>query len=245
MAAVLDSLTIVMPAFQEEARIGPSLDTLFAWLDQHAPRAEVVVVDDGSRDGTAEVVQARAAREPRLRLASLERNRGKGAAVRRGVELARGEWILLSDADLSTPLTELPKLVAAVQAGADIAIGSRDVRDSHIVRHQPAYRELMGRVFNQIVQAAALPGLRDTQCGFKLFAAHAARACFARQTIERFAFDVEVLYVARRLGYRIAEVGVVWVNDERSTVRPLRDASRMFADVVRIRRRHRGVGKKR
>lgn len=243
MAAVLDSLTIVLPAFQEEARLGPSLDTLFAWLDQYAPAAEVVVVDDGSRDGTAAVVQARAAREPRLRLAQLGQNRGKGAAVRRGVELARGNWILLSDADLSTPITELAKLVAAVEAGADIAIGSRDVRDSQIVRHQPAYRELMGRVFNQIVQAAALPGLRDTQCGFKLFSAEAARRCFALQTIERFAFDVEVLYVARRLGYRIAEVGVVWVNDERSTVRPIRDASRMFADVVRIRRRHRGLGR--
>lgn len=241
MAKVLDSLTLVIPAFQEERRIGASLAVILPWLAEHAPHAEVIVVDDGSRDATAEVVAGIAATEPRLRLEKLGHNRGKGAAVRRGVELAQRDWVLLTDADLSTPLTELPKLIRAVHGGAQIAIGSRDVGDSHIERHQPAYRELMGRVFNQIVQSAALPGFHDTQCGFKLLRTDVAKRCFARQTVERFAFDVELLYLARRLGVPIAEVGVTWVNDDRSTVHPLRDASRMLADVLRIRWRHRDL----
>lgn len=241
MADVLESLTIVVPAYNEAARIGATLEQMLAWLDQHAPTAQIIVVDDGSRDDTAAVVRARAASEPRLRVERLPVNRGKGAAVRRGVELAQSEWLLFSDADLSTPIEELLKLRQAVGAGAQIAIASRDRPDSDITRHQPAYREAMGRTFNALVQAMALPGFADTQCGFKLFSTEAARRCFGRMTIERFAFDVEVLYIARKLGYRIAEVGVRWINDERTTVSPLRDASKMLIDIARIRYRHRGL----
>lgn len=243
MPAILDSLTIVVPAYNEAARIGASLDRLFVWLDAHAPRTQVVVVDDGSRDDTAALVAERARSEPRLRIERLAHNRGKGAAVRRGVELADTAWILFSDADLSTPIEELAKLMAAIERGADIAIASRDRPDSDIERHQPAYREAMGRTFNGLVRALALPGFADTQCGFKLFSARAAKACFGRQTIERFAFDVEVLYIARQLGFRIDEVGVRWVNDERTTVSPVKDAAKMLWDIAKIRFRHRHVAK--
>jgi dolichyl-phosphate beta-glucosyltransferase len=241
MPAILDSLTIVVPAYNEAQRLGASLDRLLAWMDGHAPRAQIIVVDDGSRDGTASLVAERAAQEPRLHIERLGANRGKGAAVRRGVELATTQWVLFSDADLSTPIEEIFKLVAAIERGADIAIASRDRPDSEIERHQPAYREAMGRTFNGLVQALALPGFADTQCGFKLFSASAAKAAFGHQTIERFAFDVEVLYIARKLGFRIAEVGVRWVNDERTTVSPLKDASKMLLDIAKIRWRHRGL----
>ncbi len=241
MAEILDNLTIIVPAYNEAGRIGATLEQMLAWLDVHAPTTRIIVIDDGSRDATTEVVRQRAATEPRLRVEKLPVNRGKGAAVRRGVELAQSDWVLFSDADLSTPIEELLKLCKAIDAGADIAIASRDRPDSNVTRHQPAYREAMGRTFNALVRAMALPGFSDTQCGFKLFSAEAARRCFGRMTIERFAFDVEVLYIARKLGYRIAEVGVRWINDERTTVSPVRDASKMLVDIARIRYRHRGM----
>ena len=229
MNATLRSLSIVIPAFDEAQRLPTSLGRVLSWLDEVGADAEVIVVDDGSRDATLEVARGLAQAEPRLKVVTLGTNRGKGAAVRLGVET-------------STPIEEVLHLAEAIDGGADIAIGSRDVADSRIERHQPWYREAMGRTFNRIVQAVAMPGIRDTQCGFKLFRSEAASRCFSRMTIERFAFDVEVLYIARRLGYTIAEVGVRWINDERTTVDPIRDASRMLLDVVRIRYRQRGVG---
>ncbi len=240
--AILASLTIVVPAYNEAARIEGTLSRLFAWRAQRDPTIEIVVVDDGSRDDTVGVAGRAGQGEAHFRIEALGRNRGKGAAVRQGVQLATRDWVLFSDADLSTPIEELDKLMAAIAQGADIAIASRDTKGSLLDRRQPAYREAMGRTFNTLVRALAVPGIADTQCGFKLFSAPAARRCFGRMTIERFAFDVEVLYIARRLGYRIAEVGVRWVNDDRSTVSPVRDAARMLSDVARIRWRHRGVG---
>ncbi len=242
MTAVLRSLSIVIPAFDEALRLPTSLGRVFAWLDEVNASAEVIVVDDGSADDTVAVARGLAQSEPRLKVVTLGRNRGKGAAVRLGVETATLDWVLFSDADLSTPIEELLRLAQAVDAGHDIAIGSRDVADSQIERHQPWYREAMGRTFNRIVQALAMPGIHDTQCGFKLFSREAAKRSFARMTIEGFAFDVEVLYVARRLGYRIAEVGVRWINDERTTVDPIRDSAHMLLDVARIRYRQRGAG---
>lgn len=238
--SVAASLTVIVPAYNEAERLGAALPPVLAWLDGYAPTAQVLLVDDGSTDTTLAVCHRLAASDPRLQVASLGRNRGKGAAVRRGVELADRDWILFTDADFSTPIAELPRLSALAEAGAPIVIGSRDHKEARVERRQPLYRETMGRIFNRIVQAMALPGFSDTQCGFKLFRADVARRCFSRQTIERFAFDVEVLYVARQLGYRIEEVGVCWRNDDRSTVHPVRDASRMLVDVARIRYRHRG-----
>lgn len=240
MSRVADSLAVIVPAFNEAARLRVALPGALAWLDGYAPTAQIILVDDGSTDATLAECHRIAALHPRIEVATLGRNRGKGAAVRRGVELADRAWILFTDADFSTPIAELPRLCVQAEAGASVVIGSRDHREARVERRQPLYRETMGRIFNRIVQAMALPGFSDTQCGFKLFRADVARRCFARQTIERFAFDVEILYVARQLGYRIDEVGVRWRNDDRSTVHPVRDASRMLVDVARIRYRHRG-----
>ena len=244
MAAVTRSLSIVVPAFNESARLPDSSATILAWADAVGAEIELIVVDDGSSDDTLAIAQELAARDARVRAVTLGRNRGKGAAVRRGVELAERDFVLFTDADLSTPIDEVALLQEAIEGGADIAIGSRDVASSRIERHQPWYREAMGRTFNRLVRALAVGGIADTQCGFKLFSAAAAKRCFAALTIDGFAFDVEVLYVARKLGFSIAEVGVRWINDERTTVDPLRDSARMLADIARIRLRQRGLNRR-
>lgn len=241
MTRARPSLSIVIPAYNEAERLPASLRRVMQWLDESGWQAEVLVVDDGSSDQTVAVAEAFAEQDNRLRVLSLGRNRGKGAAVRHGVQAARCDLVLFSDADLSTPIEEVDKLAQAVADGADVAIGSRDVRDSHIEAHQPWYREAMGRTFNRIVQTLTLPGIKDTQCGFKLFTAPAAKAAFGHMSIEGFAFDVEVLFIARRLGFSIAEVGVRWINDERTTVDPVWDSARMLADVMRVRLRQRGL----
>ncbi len=241
MTSVNESLSIIIPAYNEAARLPATLERIITWVDECGIRAEVIVSDDGSTDETVAVVRRWRDKDPRVIVLSSERNRGKGAAVRSGVEAATSEWILFSDADLSTPIEEFGLLAEKVAAGYDIAIGSRDVGGSRIEEHQPWYREVMGRTFNRIVQIVAIAGIKDTQCGFKLFSAAAAKRSFSSMTIEGFAFDVEVLFIARRLGYRIAEVGIRWINDDRSTVHPVRDAFFMFIDVVRIRFRQRGL----
>lgn len=238
---VFDSLSIVIPAYNEADRLPASLRRVLAWMDEAKVAGEVIVVDDGSRDNTAALADAIAATDDRVSVVRQPKNQGKGAAVRRGVEVSREAWVLFSDADLSTPIEDVARLAHAVDGAAEVIIGSRDVQDSDIEQHQPWYREAMGRTFNRIVQMMAVPGVKDTQCGFKLFSREAARRCFGHMTIDRFAFDVEVLFLARRFGYTVVEVGVRWRNDERSTVDPLRDATRMFADVMRIRLRHRGL----
>ncbi|MBN2493949.1 MAG: glycosyltransferase family 2 protein [Deltaproteobacteria bacterium] len=234
-------LSVVIPAYNEQQRIGQSLDRLRAYCDREHPQYEVLVVDDGSSDRTAELVAERCAGWPALELLRMERNRGKGAATRRGVLRTRGEWVLCSDADLSTPIEYLAPLLAAGEQN-EVVIGSRAVAGAQITRRQPVYRVLMGRVFNWVVRALTAPGLQDTQCGFKLFRRDAARAIFSRTAIDGFAFDVEALFIAHRLGYRIAEVPVAWHNDERSKVRLIRDPARMFLDVIAVRWHHRDLG---
>jgi dolichyl-phosphate beta-glucosyltransferase len=232
------ALSIVVPAFNEEDRLGPTLARIVEWCRAERPSFEVIVVDDGSRDRTVEVAGAAAGRAPEISLLELGVNRGKGAAVRAGVLAAGGERILFCDADLATPIEELGKLDAALDGGADLAIASRGLPDSDIqVRQHPA-RELMGRTFNAVVRLAVLGGLRDTQCGFKLFRREVARDLFGRATVDGFAFDVELLWLARGR-YRVAEVPVVWRHVEESKVSPGSDAARMLVDLARIRWRHR------
>jgi dolichyl-phosphate beta-glucosyltransferase len=231
-------LTIIVPAYNEAKRLGPTLDRILGWLDGRGITAEVLVVDDGSQDGTAELVAARAASDPRLVALRYPGNRGKGFAVGFGVERSRGELVLFTDADLSTPIEYFDKLERALQ-GADVAIASRALPESRIPKRQPFYREGMGRIFNLLVRSLVLGGIHDTQCGFKLFRGEIARDLFRRRRLDGFSFDVEILYLARRAGVRIVEVPVEWFNDEATRVDALRDSAKMFADLVTIRWIHR------
>ena len=228
-------LSVVIPAFKEVERIGPSLDRVRSYLDDQAFDSEVVVVVDGDRDVTLALVRAAMTGWPALRVLENDVNRGKGYSVRRGMLEACGRYLLFSDADLSTPLAEVGRLIAALEAGGDIAIGSRALAGSDVRVRQAWWRQSMGRVFNYIVRLVAVPGIRDTQCGFKCFRRDAARQLFALQRITGFAFDVELLWIARRLGYRVVEVPVIWVNDPSSRVSPVTDSFRMLVDLARLR----------
>jgi dolichyl-phosphate beta-glucosyltransferase len=228
-------LSVVIPAYNEELRIGQTLRVIRAYLRQQPFTAEILVVDDGSQDGTAATVNAFAAALPPIRLLRNGRNRGKGFSVRQGFLHADGEYLLFSDADLSTPIEEVEKLLAALREPCDIAIGSRALPESRVEVHQPRYREYLGRLFNRCVQTFAVPGIQDTQCGFKCFRRETALAICDRMTAEGFGFDVEMLYLARRLGYRVREVPVVWRNSPQSRVRMWQDPVSMLGDLWRIR----------
>jgi len=227
----LDSISIVIPAYNEESRLPATLAEALA-----RGFSEVLVVDDGSTDGTARVTREFQREHPQVRLLSNPGNRGKGYSVRHGMLEAKGNWILFSDADLSAPIDEVHKLIRAVEEqSASVAIGSRALDRSLIQVHQSYFRETAGRIFNLFVRVlTGLPFL-DTQCGFKLFEAGAAREIFRRQRLERFGFDVEVLFIARRLGYRAVEVPVRWSHSEGTKVSMYRDSLNMFIDLVRIR----------
>ena len=232
------SLSVVIPAYNEEARVGPTIERIREHLAARGGDWELIVVDDGSRDRTSEVAAAAGGGDPRVRVITRPVNRGKGAAVRAGVLAATRARVLFSDADLATPIEELAKLEARLDAGADVAIASRALPESDIRTRQHPARELMGRTFNLIVRALLLGGIRDTQCGFKLFTRAAAHELFGRATVDGFAFDVEILWLARG-AWRVDEVPVAWQHVEESKVHPGTDAARMFADILRLRLRHR------
>jgi dolichyl-phosphate beta-glucosyltransferase len=229
-------LTVVVPAYNEAARIRGSLDRMVEYFAGQPYSWDILVVDDGSTDATPVIVAEVA--DARVALLRYDTNRGKGHAVRYGMLRAKGEFVLFSDADLATPIEEVETLMRAIEAGADIAIGSRDVEGSRLERRQSAIRELGGKLFNRLVQIIAVPGIHDTQCGFKLFTREAAHGVFRRCTIDNFSFDVEALYVARKLGFRIAEVPVRWRHQAGSKVRLWRDAPRMLRTLFRIRTAH-------
>jgi len=230
-------LSVVIPAYDEARRLGPSLDRVTAYLRERGLEHEILVVDDGSSDATASLVTSHPA--PSLRLLRQPENRGKGAALRRGVLASRGRRVLLCDADLSTPIEELERLEPRIEDGADLVLGSRGLSDSEVAVRQPLYRELMGKTFNRIIRLLGVRGVRDTQCGFKLLDGEAARRLFAEMVTDGFAFDVELVWLARRHGYRIAEVGVRWLDSPGSRVHPLFDSSAMLRDVLFMRWRHR------
>ena len=230
------TLSIVIPAYNEERRLPATLDVIFTWLDA-SPYcdAEVLIVDDGSADSTAALVESRAATEPRLLLVQNPGNRGKGFAIRHGMLQAKGDWILFSDADLSAPIGELPKLLAAAQEqSAAIAIGSRALDRSLIGVHQSQWREMSGIFFNRIMRLITGLPFADTQCGFKLFRRDAARRVFPLQRLDGFSFDVEDLFVAHTLGIPTIEVPVRWNNVEGTKVGMLQGVA-SFLDLLRIR----------
>ena len=229
-------ISVVIPAYNEENRIRLSLMEACSFLDHTPLDYEMIVVDDGSSDRTSEIVRDLASDNPALKLVRYEKNRGKGYALRTGVLATKGDPVLVMDADLSTPMEELWKLVPYLAEGqADVVIGSRALALSDIIRKQPWWRRGMGKIFNQIVRVLVIDGISDTQCGFKLFAGNAARELFGQAKVDRFAYDVEILALAARKGYGIEEVPIRWVNSPESKVNPVKDSFRMLADIIRIR----------
>ncbi|HEV2235572.1 MAG TPA: dolichyl-phosphate beta-glucosyltransferase [Ktedonobacterales bacterium] len=227
-------LSLVIPAYNEAARLPTTLDALAAYFAGQPYGVEVLVVDDGSADATAAVARARAATWPAVRLLTLP-HRGKGSAVRAGVLAARGEYILLCDADLSMPIAELGKFLPERMRDRAIAIASREGPGARRF-DEPFSRHLMGRVFNLAVRLLVLPGIQDSQCGFKCLRGEAGRALAAAQTLDGWGFDVEWLALARHWGWRIAEVPILWYCSPSSRVRPLRDSWAMLGDVLTVRR---------
>ena len=226
-------LSLIIPAHNEAQRLPNTLDRVLAFLRTQPYEAEVLVVENGSSDATYEIAQAYAARHGNLRVLQ-ETERGKGLAVRRGMLAARGAYRFMADADLSMPIEELPRFLPPRLTDFDIAIASREAPGA--VRYgEPAYRHLVGRIFNGMVRLLALPGLQDTQCGFKCFRGEVAEDVFRYQTLTGMSFDVEVLFIARRRGYRIVEVPIPWYFDPDSRVRLVQDSLRMAWDLLTIR----------
>ena len=229
-------LSVIIAAYNEERRLPETLRKVAAFLSSRSMEHEIIVVDDGSVDSTTPVALELALSWPAISIIRYERNRGKGFALRTGVLASRGDRVLISDADLSTPIEEISLLLALIDENrCDVAIGSRALAMSMIIKRQPLWRQGMGRMFNRIVRFLVLDGFSDTQCGFKLFAGEIARRLFAGARIDRFAFDVEILALALQQGYRVQEAPIRWINSPVSTVHPVRDSLQMLKDLVRIR----------
>ena len=228
-------LSIIIPAYREEDTLGDSYSTIVGYLKNKGYAYEILIVVDGSPDKTPDIAKDIASKDARVRVLVNEKNRGKGYSVRKGMLAASGEYLLFTDADLSTPIEEMDKLLPSLKGGYDVAIGSRALPGSRIKIHQPFYREYSGRVFNLIMRLVTFLDIKDTQCGFKCFTKKAAADVFKRQTLDGFTFDVEDLYIAKKLGYKIKEVPVVWMNSESSTVSFIKHSIQMFIDLLLIR----------
>jgi len=228
-------LSVIIPAFNEAACIEYTLKRIYEYLSGKGMDFEVLVVDDGSGDSTREIVLKAAESMPLIRLIKNGVNRGKGYSVKNGFLESAGGLVLFSDADLSTPIEELGRFLGEAGKGADIVIGSRALKESKIIRRQPIYRIIMGKTFNVLVRLLTVQGIADTQCGFKLFHRETCRQIFLAQRVERFAFDVEILFLAKRKGLIISELPVHWVNSPLSKVHLVRDSARMLLDIFMVR----------
>jgi glycosyltransferase involved in cell wall biosynthesis len=228
-------LSIVIPAYNESQRIEATLERVLFCVQERGWDAEVLVVDDGSTDDTTEIVQKWMVQHPRLHLVLNPGNRGKGYSVRNGLLQAAGEIVMFTDADLSSPMEEAERLIEALHAGADVAIGSRWLDKQKQTVHQPLYRRFFGRCFNWVTRKVMGLPFKDTQCGFKAFKREAAQTIFRLQTIERWGFDPEILFIARKLKYTIVEVPVTWGHDERSRISYLKDGMKMLEEMGQIR----------
>ncbi len=234
-------LSLVVPAYNEASRLGVTLERVVVYLAEQAYASEIIVVDDGSDDDTARLAEEQLEGRISHRVLVNDGNRGKGYSVKRGMLDATGERVLFSDADLSTPIEHTADLLAAIDGGVDIAIGSRAVRGSDIERRQPLLRQTAGKMFSLVQRMLLGTHIADTQCGFKMFTREAAQAVFPHQTLARWAFDAEVLFIAQRLGLTVAEVPVHWVNSPDTKVRMIPDGLRMVRDLAVIRGRHRAL----
>ncbi len=231
---IMPFLSLIIPAYNEAERLPVSLSIILEYLDKQSYDFEIIVVDDGSSDNTIKSVE----NFQNTTIIPLNKNLGKGAAVKRGMLEANGKICVFTDADLSTPIYELKKLVERIEQGFDVVIGSRALNDNMIKVHQPFYREFMGKTFNRIVQFMVMKGIKDTQCGFKGFTNNAAKQIFQLQKTNGFGFDVEILYLANKLGFKINETPVEWFNDERSKVNPITDSIKMLIEVIKIKKLH-------
>jgi dolichyl-phosphate beta-glucosyltransferase len=227
--------SIIIPAYNEGQRITATLDKVLAYMGEQGWNAEIIVVDDGSRDDTPAIVRGYAQRHPAVRLLQNPGNRGKGYSVRHGMLEARGSMLLFSDADLSSPIQEADKLFAALANGAEVAIGSRWLRSELQTERQPFYRQLFGRVFNLHLRLLLGLQFKDTQCGFKAFTARASQTLFPRQKIERWGFDPELLFLARKFGLPVREIAVEWAHDNRSKMSYLKDGLHMGVETLKVR----------
>ena len=228
-------LAVIVPAYNEEDRIGPTLERLNEYLASQEYTWKVVVVSDGSDDATVKIVTDFASLHPGFELIDSQPNRGKGYVVRKGMTEVEADWLLFSDADLAAPIEEVEKLITAVEQGTQIAIGSRPLQESNLEIRQPWYREMAGRAFNLMVQTLAVRGIKDTQCGFKLFRQDVSQDVFSRCKLDGYGFDFESLMIARDLGYKIAEVPIRWSHQEGSKVNMLRDGVRMLFELLKLR----------
>lgn len=232
------NLSVVIPAYNEEKRIGDSLVKIYNYLKKHNHVFEIIVIDDGSTDGTLNLLMEYSQKIPNFFILENKANKGKGYSVKKGILKSKGDIVLFTDADLSTPIEEIDKLVYYLKDGYQVAIGSRALPDSEIKIYSAWYRQLMGKVFNKIIRLVLSLDYYDTQCGFKCFKRVAAQEIFKSLKISRFSFDVEILFIAKLLGFRIKEVPVCWYNSPESKVKLLKDSSRMFWDVLKIRFSH-------
>jgi len=230
-------LSIVIPVYNEEQRLHASLSKVVDYVREKgiSDKSEIIVVNDGSQDNTVSVINQFKEDYDFIKLVDYKDNKGKGYAVKKGVLSAKGKYILFMDADLSTPLEEINKVIGFLDKKYDISIGSRGLKDSEIVIRQPIYRQTMGKIFNLIVRLLLIKNIRDTQCGFKCFKQEIAREIFNQTKINRFSFDVEILYIAQRKGYRIKEVPVKWYNSPDSKVGIIKDSSKMLFEILKIR----------
>ena len=224
-------LSLIIPAYNEAERIGNTLERIQEYFSLNPIEHEVIVVDDGSKDDTIKICESF-----NVRVIPLSKNMGKGAAVRTGILESKGDLKIFTDADLSTPIEEIEKMIPILESDEyEVCIGSRALQQELIRKHQPWYREAMGKTFNKFVQLLVVKGITDTQCGFKGFTKKAAEKIFNKAQVNGFAFDVEVVYLAKRLGFKIKELPVEWINDERSKVHPVFDSIRMLNEIVKIR----------
>ena len=228
-------ISIIIPAYNEEDRIISTLETIIKYMDSQTFSYEILVVDDGSNDKTKDVVVNFG---HKVNYIKQPKNMGKGAAVKRGMLEANGEIRLFSDADLSTPIFEIHKLVNEIAAGNDICIGNRAMNRENIKEHQPFYREFMGKTFNKIVQLFLFKGITDTQCGFKAYNKESAIKIFSMSKINGFSFDVESLFLAHKFGFKVSQVSVEWYNDDRSKVDPVKDSIKMLIEIFKIKKLH-------
>lgn len=230
-------LSVVIPVFNEEKRLPQTLDTILTFLKQQPYESEIIISDDGSKDQSVAIAQEKL-KHFNHQILITSQNRGKGHAVRQGMLVAAGRFVLFTDADLSTPISEVDRFLTLLQQNYDVVIGSRAMPDSRVELHQNFLRELMGKTFNLIARALAFKGIHDSQCGFKCFRGDVARKLFSEQKLDGFSFDVEIIYLSQKRGCRLLELPVIWRNSAQSRVRVLRDPFLMFWDVLKIRRLH-------